>query len=36
MRAGNGGAIIWGAFDSARMAAFAALWIAESLWFSFS
>jgi aspartate-semialdehyde dehydrogenase len=36
MRAGNGGAVIWSVFDSARMAAFAALWIAESLWFSFS
>jgi aspartate-semialdehyde dehydrogenase len=36
MRPGSGGAIIWAAFDSARMAAFAALWIAESLWFSFS
>jgi aspartate-semialdehyde dehydrogenase len=36
MRSGNGGALLWAAFDSARMAAFAALWIAESLWFSFS
>jgi aspartate-semialdehyde dehydrogenase len=36
MRPGNGGAVIWAVFDSARMAAFAALWIAESLWFSFS
>jgi aspartate-semialdehyde dehydrogenase len=36
MRSGNGGAVIWSVFDSARMAAFAALWVAESLWFSFS
>ncbi|HEX4210820.1 MAG TPA: hypothetical protein VHY56_10530 [Candidatus Binataceae bacterium] len=36
MRPGNGGGVIWAVFDSARMAAFAALWIAESLWFSFS
>ncbi|HTT75105.1 MAG TPA: hypothetical protein VMF50_03905 [Candidatus Binataceae bacterium] len=36
MRQGNGGALIWAVFDNARMAAFAALWIAESLWFSFS
>jgi aspartate-semialdehyde dehydrogenase len=36
LRTGSGGAIIWAAFDSARMAAFAALWVAESLWFSFS
>jgi aspartate-semialdehyde dehydrogenase len=36
LRQSNGGAIIWAAFDSARMAAFAALWVAESLWFSFS
>jgi aspartate-semialdehyde dehydrogenase len=36
MRPASGGAVIWAVFDSARMAAFAALWIAESLWFSFS
>jgi aspartate-semialdehyde dehydrogenase len=36
MRPASGGAVIWAVYDSARMAAFAALWIAESLWFTFS
>jgi aspartate-semialdehyde dehydrogenase len=36
MRQASGGAVLWSVYDSARMAAFAALWIAESLWFTFS
>jgi len=36
MRQAIGGALFWAVYDSTRMAAFAALWIAESLWFTFS
>jgi aspartate-semialdehyde dehydrogenase len=36
MRPSGGGAVMWCVFDSARVAATTALWIAESLWFPFS
>ena len=36
MRPGGNGAVMWCVFDSARVAATTALWIAESLWFPFS
>jgi hypothetical protein len=36
MRASGNGAVMWCVFDSARVAATTALWIAESLWFPFS
>ena len=36
MRPSGNGAVMWCVFDSARVAATTALWIAESLWFPFS
>ena len=36
MRPSGTGAVLWCVFDSARVAATTALWIAESLWFPFS
>ncbi|HEX3409116.1 MAG TPA: hypothetical protein VHS07_02495 [Candidatus Binataceae bacterium] len=36
MRQTGNGAVLWCVFDSARVAATTALWIAESLWFPFS
>jgi aspartate-semialdehyde dehydrogenase len=36
MKRNVAGAIFWCVFDSARVAAVSALWIAESLWFTFS
>ena len=36
LRASGNGAVMWCVFDSARVAATTALWIAESLWFPFS
>ena len=36
MRPSGNGAVLWCVFDSARVAATTALWIAESLWFPFS
>ncbi|HEY1851790.1 MAG TPA: hypothetical protein VGG60_12245 [Candidatus Binataceae bacterium] len=36
MRPTGTGAVLWCVFDSARVAATTALWIAESLWFPFS
>jgi aspartate-semialdehyde dehydrogenase len=36
MRQSGNGAVMWCVFDSARVAATTALWIAESLWFPFS
>ncbi len=36
MQQSGSGAVIWCVFDSARVAATSALWIAESLWFPFS
>lgn len=36
MRQSASGAVLWCVFDSARVAATTALWIAESLWFPFS
>jgi aspartate-semialdehyde dehydrogenase len=36
MRSSGNGAVLWCVFDSARVAATTALWIAESLWFPFS
>ena len=36
MKRNAAGAVFWCVFDSARVAAVSALWIAESLWFTFS
>jgi aspartate-semialdehyde dehydrogenase len=36
LRPSGNGAVMWCVFDSARVAATTALWIAESLWFPFS